>query len=158
MLLTVCSERSSYPCLCSGVGWKAGITFGRLMKFSRYVSRKRKIPPTQRSDDFVGWIGGKMNRVCCGAVDLLGMIHCEAVFKMNTTTSCGWIWTNPQNQWDLHEKYHCMWNLSRDAWRFMVIKWREWDYWAEIEVPWTGKIQYNIRTEDGLRKYISKML
>jgi len=31
-----------------------------------------------------------------------------AVFKMNTTTSCGWIWTNPQNQWDLQEKYHGM--------------------------------------------------
>ena len=42
------------PLFCSGVGWKADITFGRLMKFSRCVSRKRKIPPTQRSDDFVG--------------------------------------------------------------------------------------------------------
>ena len=58
----------------------------------------KKIPPTQRSDDFVGCIGGKMNRVCCGAVDLLGMIHGEAVFKMNTTTSCGWFQTNLQNQ------------------------------------------------------------
>ena len=48
---------------------KFGITFGRLMKFSRCGSRKRKIPPTQRSDDFVGWIGGKMNRVCCRAVN-----------------------------------------------------------------------------------------
>ena len=44
---------------------------------------------------------GKMNRVCCGAVNLLGMIHGEAVFKMNTTTSCGWFQTNPQNRWDL---------------------------------------------------------
>ena len=26
-----------------------------------------------------------MNRVCCGAVNLSGMIHGEAVFKMNTT-------------------------------------------------------------------------
>ena len=34
--------------------------------------------------DFVGGIGGKMNRVCCGAVDLSGIIHGEAVFKMNT--------------------------------------------------------------------------
>ena len=32
-----------------------------------------------------------MNQVCCGAVDLSGMIHGEAVFKMNTTTSCRWI-------------------------------------------------------------------
>ena len=31
---------------------KVGITFGRLMKFSRCVSRKRKIPPMQHSDGF----------------------------------------------------------------------------------------------------------
>jgi hypothetical protein len=49
-----------------------------------------------------------MNRVCCGAVDFSGMIHGEAVFKMNTTTSCGWLVTNPQEQWDLQEKYHGM--------------------------------------------------
>ena len=54
------------------------------------LPRKKKIPPTQRSDDFVGWIGGKIDRMCCGAVNLLGMIHGETVFKMNTTTSCGW--------------------------------------------------------------------
>ena len=82
----------------------------------------KKIPPTQRSDDFVGWIGGKMNRVCCGAVDLLGIIHGEAVFKMNTTTSCGWIWTNPQNQWDLQERYHCMWKSSRGFWKIYGSK------------------------------------
>ena len=40
------------PLFCSGVGWKAGITSGRLMKFSRCVSRKRKIPPMQHSDGF----------------------------------------------------------------------------------------------------------
>ena len=33
---------------CSGVGWKAGITFGRLMKFSRYCPRKRKMPLRSR--------------------------------------------------------------------------------------------------------------
>ena len=54
MIIAVHAERSSCPCLCSGVGWKAGITSGRLMKFSRCVTHKRKIPPTQRSDDFVG--------------------------------------------------------------------------------------------------------
>ena len=43
------------PLFCSGVGWKAGITFGRLMRLSRYsFPEKKKIPPTQRSDDFVG--------------------------------------------------------------------------------------------------------
>ena len=31
---------------------KVGIAFGRLMKFSRCVSRKRKIPPMQHSDGF----------------------------------------------------------------------------------------------------------
>ena len=58
-----------------------------------------------------------MNRVCCGAVNLSGMIHGEAVFKMNTTTSCGKVQTNPQNQWDLQEKYHCVWNSSREFWK-----------------------------------------
>ena len=48
-----------------------------------------------------GKVSGKMNRVCCGAVNLLGIIHGEAVFRMNTTTSCEWLLTNPQNQWDL---------------------------------------------------------
>ena len=55
-----------------------------------------------------GRIGGKMNRVCCGAVDLSGIIHGEAVFKMNTTASCGEIQVTPQNQWNLQEKYHGM--------------------------------------------------
>ena len=27
-----------------------------------------------------------------------------AVFKMNTTTFCGWFQTNPQRRWDLQEK------------------------------------------------------
>ena len=31
---------------------------------------------------------------------------------MNTTTSCGWFQTDPQNQWDLQEKYHGMQNAS----------------------------------------------
>ena len=46
-------------------------------------------------------VSGKIDRVCCGAVDLLGMIHGEAVFKMNTTTSGGWLQANPQKQRDL---------------------------------------------------------
>ena len=47
MLIAVCSERSSCPCLCSGVDWKADITFGRLMKFSRYGLRLQ----AQRSNE-----------------------------------------------------------------------------------------------------------
>ena len=78
--------------------------FGRLNNYIIFYLWKRKIPPMQRIDDFVGWIGGKMNRVCCGAVNLSGMIHGEAVFKMNTTTSCGWFQTNPQNRWDLWQR------------------------------------------------------
>ena len=50
---------------------------------------KRKIPPTQRSDDFVGWIGGKMNRVCCGAVK---------IFMGNKSSP---LCTFLQNWWDL---------------------------------------------------------
>ena len=43
--------------------------FGRLNNYIRFYLWKRKIPPTQRSDDFVGWNGGKIDRVCCGAVN-----------------------------------------------------------------------------------------
>ena len=40
------SHRTQFlPLFCSGVGWKAGITFGRLIKFSRYVSHKEKYRP-----------------------------------------------------------------------------------------------------------------
>ena len=62
-----------------------------------------------------------MNRVCCGAVNSFvdfphgsGGSHGDnqplpvAVFKMNTTTSCGWFQTNPQERWDLQKKYHGM--------------------------------------------------
>ena len=44
--------------------------FGRLNNYIRFYLWKRKIPPTQRSDDFVGWIGGKIDRMCCGAVKI----------------------------------------------------------------------------------------
>ena len=86
-----------------------GITFRRLMKFSRYsFPKKKNTAHAAQRWILSGRIGGKMNRVCCGAVNLSGMIHGEAVFKMNTTTSCRWFQTNPQNQWDLQEKYHGM--------------------------------------------------
>ena len=42
------------PLFCSGVGWKAGITSGRLMKFSRYVSHKEKYRQSSAAMDFVG--------------------------------------------------------------------------------------------------------
>ena len=64
-----------------------------------------------------------MNRVCCGAVNLSGMIHGEAVFKMNTTTSCGKVQTNPQEQWDLQEKYHCQEGFEK----FVEVKQEKYD-------------------------------
>ena len=63
-----------------------------------------------------------MNRVCCGAVDLSGIIHGEAVFKMNTTTSCEQLLTNLQERWDLQEKYHCTQNSSRGFWKIYYAK------------------------------------
>ncbi|RGW77398.1 hypothetical protein DWV51_12520 [Faecalibacterium prausnitzii] len=44
-----------------------------------------------------------------------------AVFKMNTTTFCGWFQTNPQRRWDLQEKYYCMWNSSRGFWKTPIL-------------------------------------
>ena len=108
MWVTVCSERSSYPCLCSGVDEKSVSRPVGLWNFQGTFPIKKNTAQAAQRWILSGWIDGKMNRVCCGAVNLSGMIHGEAVFKMNTTTSCGWIWTNPQNQWDLQEKYHGM--------------------------------------------------
>ena len=45
-----------------------------------------------------------MNRVCCGAVNLSGIIHGEAVFKMNTTASCGEIQVTPQKSVEFTRK------------------------------------------------------
>ena len=79
-----------------------------------------------------------MNRVCCGAVNSSwtfphgsGGSHGDnqplsvAVFKMNTTTSCGWLATNPQEQWDLQENTTVCENRQEGFERFMEIKWRE---------------------------------
>ena len=63
--------------------------FGRLNNYIRFYLWKRKIPPTQRSDDFVGWIGGKINRVCCGTVK---------IFMGNKSSP---LCTFLQNWWDL---------------------------------------------------------
>ena len=40
------------PLFCSGVGWKADITFGRLMKFSRCCSQKEKYRPRSTGERF----------------------------------------------------------------------------------------------------------
>ena len=119
--------------------------------FKVLFSAEKKNTAPQRSDDFVGWIGGKMNRVCCGAVDLSGIIHGEAVFKMNTTTSCGWVWTNPQNQWNLQGKYHGMLNTSRGFWKFIAVKREKYDASCEYRKNWLGIGLYSC-SRDGHRQ------
>ena len=52
MGIAVCSERSSCPCLCSGVDGKSVSRSDGSCGCQGAVSQKRKIPPTQRSDDF----------------------------------------------------------------------------------------------------------
>ena len=91
------------PLFCSGVGWKAGITFGRLMKFSRYVPHKRKIPPTQRSDDFVG-VSRRQNEsgVLRGGSFFRGFFLTEVVgLTVITNHFCRRFAINLQVQWDL---------------------------------------------------------
>ena len=91
------------PLICSGVGWKAGITFGRLMKFSRYVPHKRKIPPTQRSDDFVG-VSRRQNEsgVLRGGSFFRGFFLTEVVgLTVITNHFCRRFAINLQVQWDL---------------------------------------------------------
>ena len=64
------SHRTQFlPLFCSGVGWKAGITFGRLIKFSRYVSHKEKYRPRSAAMILSDEVSGKIDRVCCGAVN-----------------------------------------------------------------------------------------
>ena len=122
MGITVCSERSSCPCLCSGVDGKSVSRSVGSWNFQGTTPVKEKYHPARQAKNFVGWIGGKMNRVCCGAVNLSGIIHGEAAFKMNTTTSCRGLQTNPQERWDLEEKYQSMQNASRGFWEIYASK------------------------------------
>ena len=77
-----------------------------------------------------------MNRVCCGAVNSSwtfphgsGGSHGDnqplsvAVFKMNTTTSCGWFQTNPQERWDLQKKNTTACRMCQDGFaNFIAVK------------------------------------
>ena len=57
------------PLFCSGVGWKAGITFGRLMRLSRCnFPEKKNTAHAVQAKDFVGVNRRQNDRVCCGAV------------------------------------------------------------------------------------------
>ena len=69
MGVTVCSERSSCPCLCSGVDEKSVSRSVGSWNFQGAFPVKEKYRPCSIAMDFVGGIGGKMNRVCCGAVN-----------------------------------------------------------------------------------------
>ena len=70
-----------------------------------------------------------MNRVCCGAVNLSGIIHGEAVFKMNTTTSCGETQATPQNQWDLiYKKNTTVCGIRQEGFeKFVEVKREKYD-------------------------------
>ena len=98
-----------------------------------------------------------MNRVCCGAVNLSGTIHGEAVFKMNTTTSCGKVQTNPQNQWDSQEKYHCVWNSSRGFWEIYGSKVKRVGLLNRNQGAASQKIAHNFETKDGLLKFLNEV-
>ena len=92
-------------------GQQPKTNFGRLNNYIGFYLWKRKIPPTQRSDGFcrvkqaAKWIGCVAGRwiLSWAFPHGSGGSHGDnqplpvAVFKMNTTTSCGWFWTNPQN-------------------------------------------------------------
>ena len=78
---------------------KVGITFGRLMKFSRCVSRKRKIPPTQRSDGFCR-VNRRQNEsgVLRGGKFFRGLFLTEVVGLTVITNHFLWLcskWTRP---------------------------------------------------------------
>ena len=78
---------------------KVGITFGRLMKFSRCVSRKRKIPPTQRSDGFCR-VNRRQNEsgVLRGSKFFRGLFLTEVVGLTVITNHFLWLcskWTRP---------------------------------------------------------------
>ena len=87
------------PLFCSGVGWKAGITFGRLIKFSRYVSHKEKYRPSSAAMDFVG-VNRRQNEsgVLRGGKFFCGLSLTEVVGLMVITNHFLWLcskWTRP---------------------------------------------------------------
>ena len=87
------------PLFCSGVGWKAGITFGRLIKFSRYVSHKEKYHPSSAAMDFVG-VNRRQNEsgVLRGGKFFCGLSLTEVVGLTVITNHFLWLcskWTRP---------------------------------------------------------------
>ena len=87
------------PLFCSGVGWKAGITSGRLIKFSRYVSHKEKYRPSSAAMDFVG-VNRRQNEsgVLRGGKFFCGLSLTEVVGLTVITNHFLWLcskWTRP---------------------------------------------------------------
>ena len=79
--------------------WKVGITSGRLMKFSRCSSRKRKIPPMQHSDGFCR-VKQRQNEsgVLRGGKFFRGLFLTEVVGLTVITNHFLWLcskWTRP---------------------------------------------------------------
>ena len=131
MLIAVCSERSSCPCFVAALAGKpVSRSDDSWCCQGSFFRRKEKYRPRSTGEGFcrgetaAKWIGCVAGRYVLSGQSSAesGGYHGEnrplpvAVFKMNTTTSCRWIWTNPQERWDLQEKYHGMWNSSRGFW------------------------------------------
>ena len=77
LMVTVHTERSSCPCFAAALSgsptesvrsWH-GISFRRLMKNSRCSFPKEKYRPRSAAMILSGEVSGKINRVCCGAVN-----------------------------------------------------------------------------------------
>ena len=82
---------------------KVGITFGRLIKFSRYVSHKEKCRPSSAAMDFVG-VNRRQNEsgVLRGGSFFRGFFLTEVVgLTVITNHFCRRFAINLQVQWDL---------------------------------------------------------
>ena len=99
MLIAVCSERSSCPCLCSGVDEKSVSRPVGSWNFQGAFPTKRKIPPMQRSDGFCR-VNRRQNEsgVLRGGKFFRGLFLTEVVGLTVITNHFLWLcskWTRP---------------------------------------------------------------
>jgi len=82
------------PLFCSGVGGKAGITFGRLMRLSRCsFPEKKNTAHAVQAKDFVGVKRRQNDRVVAGRYVLSGQYPLKVVvITVRTTTFVSRIW------------------------------------------------------------------